>query len=69
MILLLDLFLAATLLSIGFVGGCFWSTNFLRERMASETARERLTGTAEVHTLRSKEPTMAYGAVERSSAR
>lgn len=69
MILLLDIIVAATLLSVGFVGGCFWSTNFLRERMDSERAHDGVAGGGEVHVLRPMEPTLAYGPVERSSSR
>ncbi len=67
MILLIQLFAAMTLFSVGFVVGCFWSTNFVRDRMERNTALGSGKHGVEPQHMRSNEPVLSFAGRERTS--
>lgn len=67
MVLLVQLLVATTLFSVGFVVGCFWSTNFIRDRMERSNAPgggKHGTGSQD---MRSNEPLLSFAGRERTS--
>ena len=67
MILLIQLFVGATLFSIGFVVGCYWSTNFVRDRMERNNARGGGARVADPQNMLSNEPVFSFVGGERIS--
>jgi hypothetical protein len=69
MILLVQLFGGTVLFSIGFVVGCFWSTNFVRDRMERNATINDAGGAAEPFLGGSKDPEFSFAVGKRTSVR
>lgn len=69
MILLLSVILSATLFSVGFVAGCFWSTNFLQHRVDRERGAGLPAKRSESAVSGTREPSFSFGLVERTPGR
>jgi hypothetical protein len=67
MILLFQVFIGTTLFSLGFVVGCFWSTNFVRDRMERNNALGGGVRVADPQHIRSNEPVFSFVGGERTS--
>jgi len=66
MILLIQLFVGTTLFSLGFVVGCFWSTNFVRDRMERNSALGGGGRAVDPQNMRSNEPVLSFVGAERT---
>lgn len=69
MILLGHCIVGVTLSSVGFVAGCFWSTNFVRERMAHNGTISGMAGTTESLQLGLSGQKYSFVMEERTSVR
>jgi len=69
MILLIQLFIGTTLFSLGFVVGCFWSTNFVRDRMERTNALRGGVRIDEPQHMRLNEPVFSFVGGERTSGK
>lgn len=69
MILLLSVIVSATLFSVGFVAGCFWSANFLQNRVDQQGGAIVSANRVETPVPGALEPSFSFGLAEGASGR
>ncbi len=69
MILLLSVIVSAALFSVGFVAGCFWSANFLQNRVDQERGAAMAAHRLEGPVPGALEPSFSFGLAEGTPVR